>query len=320
MSNHKQSENVRNMAVEALRILLMTLIVFGHFLFFGIGNKYNADGSPTSLGYLEPLYLFHVDAFVFISGYYGIKLKWERFATLLIKMVLYSIMAVAIYYFCFDNHLTMKEAVKNIFPVSTCDWWFMSQYLYLMLMAPFINYGVENMNKKQLSIVMIALYLLSFRGFSCLLVFIYLLGRYLRNFPILFIEKNAGKILITTLCVFFSINVLCLHLHYQPEKLFNYMSPFNITSAVAIFYVFRRMTIKWKGIGAVASGVLAAYLITTHQILQMPFNKLIISLLGNNIVLLIFAAVLTVIIIALLDILVSYVIRNTITKLHVQNC
>lgn len=50
----------------------MTLIVFGHILLFGFSDSYD-NALPCAL--LQPLYLFHVDAFVFISGYFGIKLN-----------------------------------------------------------------------------------------------------------------------------------------------------------------------------------------------------------------------------------------------------
>lgn len=177
-------------------------------------------------------------------------------------------------------------------------------------MSPFINYGVDNIKKKQLGLLVIALYVLSFRGFSCLLVFIYLLGRYLRNYPIDFIEKNAGKIFICTLFTFFCVNLYFLHVHVQPEKIYNYMSPFNVTAAVAIFYVFKRMKINSRLIGSIASGVLAAYLVTSHEIMQIPFNNAILNIFGDNIFVLLCISFIVVLLFALLDIVITTMLNK----------
>ena len=56
----------REQSIELLRIVLMTLIVFGHFIGFGYHSRTNPDGTLNMSAYLSPLYLYHVDAFVFI--------------------------------------------------------------------------------------------------------------------------------------------------------------------------------------------------------------------------------------------------------------
>ena len=63
----------REQSVELLRIVLMTLIVFGHILGHEFGDTTIEFGGRTVS--LFPLYFYHVDAFVFISGYFGIHLR-----------------------------------------------------------------------------------------------------------------------------------------------------------------------------------------------------------------------------------------------------
>lgn len=263
----------RNQSIELLRIILMTLIVFGHIIGHGIGEDiYNTEDAPTMEAMLKPLYFYHVDAFIFISGYFGIKLQWDKFYTLLFKWVFYSIIAVAIV-MCVTGHYSYLYLVKNVFPISTCDHWFMAQYMYLMLMAPLLNAGMESLNRKQSSILMVIMYISSFRLYSCLMIFVYLLGRYLRRYPLVKLEKHSVAIFCTTLIIYSILNVCCFRMGVYPEKMFQYMSPFLIVAAVSLFYSFLKINIRWKGIGFIASGVLATYLITDHELVRPIFTK-----------------------------------------------
>lgn len=263
----------RNQKIELLRIILMTLIVFGHIIGHGIGGgRYDVDGKPTMEAMLQPLYLYHVDAFIFISGYFGIKLKWNKFFNLLLKWLLCSVVAVAIV-MCVSENYSLLYLIKNIFPISTCDHWFMAQYMYLMLMAPLLNTGMETLNRKQSTVLMAVMYISSFRFYSCLMVFIYLLGRHFRKYPSVKLEKYSVVVFIATLISFSLFNYFCLLMKLYPGKMYEYMSPFLIVAAVSLFYSFKKIHVKFKGVGFIASGVLATYLITDHELLRPIFTK-----------------------------------------------
>lgn len=300
----------REQSIELLRIVLMTLIVFGHFVLFGYHSRINSDGSLNLSAYLPPLYLYHVDAFVFISGYFGINLKWRKFILLIVKMVIYSLFAIGLASLLMpDFRITVSSLLNNIYPFSACDWWFMAQYLFLMLLSPFINAGMEKLDRKQATILIIVLYLSWFRCTSVLLLFIYILGRYLRKYPCTFIENNAGKIFVTSVAVFFALNYYLMNEGIYIQKMYDYMSPFNVVSAVAIFYVFKRWHITWGSIGKIASGVLAAYLITTHELPRQAFNDLFFNLVHGNIIALLFVSLFVVIVCSCIDIVITRVLK-----------
>ena len=300
----------REQSIELLRIVLMTLIVFGHFVLFGYHSRINSDGSLNLSAYLPPLYLYHVDAFVFISGYFGINLKWSKVALLIVKMVIYSLFAIGLTILIMpDFKLTLSSLLKNVYPISACDWWFMSQYLFLMLLSPFLNAGMEKLNKRQATILVSVLYLSWFRCTSVLLLFIYTLGRYLRKYPCTFIENNAGKIFVTSVAVFFALNYYLMNEGIYIQKIYDYMSPFNVVSAVSLFYVFKKWHITWGGIGSIASGVLAAYLITTHELPRQAFNDLFFNLVHGNIIALLFVSLFVVIVCSCIDIVITRVLK-----------
>ena len=307
------SEGQREQSIELLRIVLMTLIVFGHFVLFGYHSRINPDGTLNLSAYLPPLYLYHVDAFVFISGYFGINLKWRKFILLIVKMVIYSIFAIGLASLLMpDFRITISSLLNNMYPFSACDWWFMAQYLFLMLLSPFINAGMEKLDRKKATILIIVLYLSWFRCTSVLLLFIYTLGRYLRKYPCTFIENNAGKIFVTSVAVFFALNYYLMNEGIYIQKMYDYMSPFNVISAVAIFYVFKRWHITWGSIGKIASGVLAAYLITTHELPRQAFNDYLFELEQGNTIALLLTSLIVVVACSVID--------NIVTRLLTPIC
>jgi len=300
----------REQSIELLRIVLMTLIVFGHFVLFGYHSRINPDGNLNLSAYLPPLYLYHVDAFVFISGYFGINLKWRKFILLIVKMVIYSIFAIGLTILIMpDFKLTLSSLLKNVYPISACDWWFMAQYLFLMLLSPFLNAGMEKLDKRQATILVGVLYLSWFRCTSVLLLFVYILGRYFRKYPCVQIERNAGKIFITSVVVFFALNYYLMNEGTYIQRLYDNMSPFNVVSAVSLFYVFKKWHITWGGIGSIASGVLAAYLITTHELPRQAFNDLFFNLVHGNIIALLFVSLFVVIVCSCIDIVITRVLK-----------
>lgn len=299
-------QDQREQSVELLRIVLMTLIVFGHFIGFGYHSKTNSDGTLNLSAYLSPLYLYHVDAFVFISGYFGINLKWKKVALLIVKMMIYSLFAIGLAIMIMpDFRLTLSSLLNNLYPISACDWWFMAQYLYLMLLSPFLNAGIEKLNKRQATILVGILYLSWFRCTSVLLLFIYILGRYFRKYPCMFIEKHAGKIFLTSVAVFFTLNYYLINEGIYIQKLYDYMCPFNVISAVTLFYVFKKLHITWNSIGKIGSGVLAAYLITTHELPRQAFNDFFFQLEKANTITLLLTSIVVVATCSSIDIIIT---------------
>ena len=85
----------RNSTVEILRIVSMFLIVWFHICGRGLGlfNEEIPNGGGNSL----PLIIIHalgmigVPVFIFISGYYGVKFRWDRLKDILSQCVLYTL-------------------------------------------------------------------------------------------------------------------------------------------------------------------------------------------------------------------------------------
>lgn len=306
----------RSSNIELLRIVLMWMIVLWHLLVHGVGlaheEAYEVESYHWTHLLVTPFLCFHVDCFIFISGYFGIKFKKEKFISLLLMLFFYCI--VTMFADPIINHgVRFVEdfhwnSWQRVFPFSDGGWWFMTNYLILMILSTILNEGSSRITKRQFEVVLGLLFLFSISGFrylgsnvydkSILFVFIYLIGRYIRMYPIAAIKKHYGKIL--TACI---IGLVCYVMYYIEIGPLNnytllyavsYNNPFCLLASVCFFFVFCNLKIGYSRlINLIASGVLATYMIT-DGFLQMTFTKKIYYTVGDNTIILAVVAMVVV--------------------------
>ena len=117
----------RNANSEVLRCLLMFLIVLYHCAHFGIYNESRA----WWLFPLTTLLLWHVDCFVSISGWFGIRPTLGKFFRLWCVVLFYSLISFA--------WETFQSGSFVLGGFSMRGGWFVGVYLALMLTAPILN-------------------------------------------------------------------------------------------------------------------------------------------------------------------------------------
>ena len=128
----------RNPSVELLRCVLMFLIVLHHAAFLGYWEG-DASQLPMLLGFTTLTY-WHVDSFVAVSGWFGIKFNWRKFFSL------WSV--VAFYAVCSVGYLLLTKGRFSPFQLFSFGGWFAGTYLMLMLMSPLLNAAVEHICSK----------------------------------------------------------------------------------------------------------------------------------------------------------------------------
>lgn len=295
--------NDRESNIELLRIILMTFIVFGHFLSHGILRSGTMGGIFQICYLLAPLYVFHVNCFVFISGFYGIHLKTARVVRLLFDVLFYSL--VSYLTLCFVQGYSGIDILSNLkltvlFPLSSASYWFITDYFMLMILSPLFNMGIEYLPKRKIELLLIILLLICSSGLnfvfntynrSCLFITIYLIGRYLHKYPIRILVDHP--IIIWALSTFVLLSGVVALLFFRIDLLsiwLFYTNPLIILSAISFFYFFKSFKIgSIKIINMLSAGCLASYLYTDSN-LRTIFNVGIANLLNNNFGLLFVAA------------------------------
>lgn len=282
-----KNKSVRNTNIEVLRFMLMVLILVWHIVIHGYGFLNIGNDNFTYLGNV-PLTLsvavFVVPAtycFVFISGYYGIKFHLKKLIEIILWCVCVNIGYIMYLKYGAGTEVKIMDFVKSFFPIATNRWWFMSAYVMLYLLSPFLNAGMTYIKRKDKIILLAILFFLSFTPMllgkynagSNLggLIFIYLLGRLLRE------EKNLSyKCYLLSHCTaYVTLLVLLLIVFYlscwfnliKAQRLLmilcGYINPLIILMAVCMFFLVLKLPAysnRW--INNILSANVFIYLIT----------------------------------------------------------
>lgn len=188
----------------------MILIVMHHYALHGglldASNIYinKTIGSIVFLGGK-----IGVNIFVLITGYFLIesKFKIKKVLMLITQVLIYTIIFFFIYSI-FKGIPDFEILKKSFFPITFGTYWFITAYIGLYILSPFINYFIKCVEKNKFSILIgILIYLFSIIGFISpasrymgnlqWFILLYLIGAYIK----LYQSQKLCKKKIVTLCV-----------------------------------------------------------------------------------------------------------------------
>lgn len=272
MSNKRASQ------FELLRIICMLLIIMNHMIM--VHNDNNEASTTISL-LLRSFTRAAVDAFVIISGYFGIKFKAKKLAKLLTQTWFYSVTSFLLVVFLLNlQSFTINKDFLAFFPTFSRQYWFVTVYIGLYCISPFLNKFIESSSKKTLQKFLIvgvvlfyiwptAAYLVNARhlvedsGYGIVnFSYLYILGRYLN---LHFIDKHNcswhfRNYLIIGIVLFISQYIISHILGFEFSAWFSYDSIFVLIAAVSLFLCFKHLKIQSSKINALAAPCIAIYL------------------------------------------------------------
>jgi hypothetical protein len=262
----------------------MIMIITHHVIVHGLGLR--GIGRPLfrvddytyyELG-INSFVVIAVNVFIFISGYFGIKLKLRTIFSLVFQAIFYSTALYLLFTLINPAQWSIGGFANAFLPISRNMWWFISTYICLCFISPFLNRGIEALERKQLRIAIAGvLFINCFSGFMYgtisgngytifNFVTIYLVGRYIRKYGIT-IRRPFMLLAIFTL-VLLGISLVLLQVNKPREisHLFLYNNPLVIASSVMLFFGFKNIVIKSnRFINAVAGSVLGVYMLHEYS-------------------------------------------------------
>ncbi|MDR0219830.1 MAG: acyltransferase [Lachnospiraceae bacterium] len=291
-------EPKRQTNFELLRIVAMLLVVTMNFAWHAglplrltdTVNAYNLFGTA-----LESLCVGAVNVFVILTGYFMVKahFQFRRFFRLLCQVLFYTLL-IPLVLALWGLPLVAEEegaagAIAYILPVSTGHYWFITAYVPLYLISPFLNTAFQKIPQKQLGrilIIMLALYsgIKSFVPFSlraddfgyglAWFVCLYLTGAYIRIYGVPILDKKGRGLLLylASAAMIFAGKMAGYYFYgtgglskYFFEIPFHYNFLFAYLAAVGLFVAFAQYIIKEGRAAAairwVAPLVLGVYLL-----------------------------------------------------------
>ena len=280
----------RNYGIDLFRIVAMFMIVIIHVLAEGEELWY-VQYFSVNYYVVWFMYMFvycGLDCFGLISGYvgYNSKFKPSKLAKMWLQMVFYGILFMAVFCLISKDNFDVSLLKKAIMPITQSEYWYLKVYFIVFLVMPFINAGINYVDKRTLEIALIALFILFTvpslltytdifginEGYSVVWIgYLYMVGAYLGKYDVAvkFGKKKALRLLIATFAINFVAKV---GLEFVSNKIYvearfgyhfvNHASPFMALEAIALLMVFANLKVKEsKAIKSISAATLGVYMV-----------------------------------------------------------
>lgn len=284
----------RNVSLDLLRIITMLMIVMGHCLLHG-GVIEAVTGTNSANYYItKTIYAFllvHVNCFVLASGYFLCEgtFKVKKVLTLWGSAFFWSVLLYAILCGTGAAGFSLQGVVKAVLPFTQQRYWFLTNYLLMYILSPYMNILIRAMNRKQHAscigvffLVYICLQNLVFwREFTAVnshdplfFMFLYMAAAYIRRYPMPKCRWFLGYVICCGFVAFWTIvnPIVTTHVFGREigDTAFNgYNSIPLVLGAICFFMAFVQMKVKseWLSKMAVTLAPLTfgVYLIHDHQ-------------------------------------------------------
>lgn len=151
-------KKIRQSGIELLRIIAIFQIIFLHVCDYGKMHSASLSAGDLDGFLVEFVWSFcraPVDIFIMITGYFmitsqfDIKKTTKRAGTTYGAMIFYSVAISLAYFILNPDKVSAVSIAKTIFPLTSKTWYFLSNYIIILLISPFINKMLTTLTKKQ---------------------------------------------------------------------------------------------------------------------------------------------------------------------------
>lgn len=346
----------RDSNIELLRIIAMCLIIFHHMaLNTGIVDGYTLNGNMI-FGIIGGIGgKIGVVIFLLITGYFSINknFSFKKVFILWLQIFCYSVCFMLVFRLTGIEKWSKVDTLKTFFPLAYNQYWFITAYLYLLLLIPFINKFLNSLTKENYNKVLVVLTIIfvviptifysnGLIGSTqtpmgiLLFIYVYILGAYIRLYGIKFFENRKLRNIIL-IClgyiIVFAIVLIGKKLEQKNifwSNLFAYYREMNsifiLVPSIALFYVFKEWKLKYnRFINYFASISFAVYLFHEsnfmryrlwHNIFGMEFIN---TIPGGVFSTLIIATISFYLITAIIEFLRKNIIEKNVLKIKALN-
>lgn len=225
--------------------------------------------SYCTVEYIRLLVNVGVNIFILITGYFliGKEFKISRILSVWIQTVFYAVIFALIFYIIYPEQHTLKDVIKSVFPIHFKQYWFVSEYIGLLLLAPFLSIIWRNLSCKSYRALLVVLSImgLCFKGYSLyayvygfnsgytLLWFItlFFISGYIRKYDIVVNRNMLGLFFslgVIGLGLFLGMDFIVRSLHQQPFCLgvhwIGYNDILTLTLSIILFLNFKQKKFK----------------------------------------------------------------------------
>lgn len=285
----------RNYGIDLLRMILMLMVVILHVL--GHGGVLEAT-NPLSAKYcvswlIESFAYCAVNCYALISGYvhFNSRYRLSSIARMWFQALLYSLGIAVCVWILKPDTFSIRDLITFLLPVSRGMWWYLSAYVGLFLLIPFLNAGINVFTEKQTKIYLFVLFFAftavptfvrkdtfaTNSGYSTFwLAYLYVIGACIKKYEWGGKLKSRKAVIIYIFSVLLSwgMKLFCesftMRVLGEPKTVFHfvdYTSPTMVIAAISLLFVFMNCSIPEKMrrfISTFSPAAFGVYLIHTH--------------------------------------------------------
>lgn len=142
----------RNSNLELLRIISMILIIAHHYAVHGFNLvEWNGSLNQYIVDVLSLGGKLGVSCFILISGYFMVysKITLHKLVKLIAEVWFYSVGIALLFCFVLTpvEPIGIIDLIKVLLPIGYTEYWFMTDYVVLMLLSPVLNITIEKIDK-----------------------------------------------------------------------------------------------------------------------------------------------------------------------------
>jgi len=227
MENTVLKKKTRNSSFEILRLAAMLMIIVSHIYAGTQGGEQFSTANKVIYILTNSLFGAGLGVIIFmlLSGYFLIRFseqKLFKFISMTWVCSVFSLIIAIVFSLITKTPLfsiiTKISVLKRFVPLSTNEYWYLSAYVCLLLLSPFINKAINAVSKKSftilVSIIVFCFFLLpSILYFDIMgdkgkglitMISCYLIGAYFSKYKINFKKKT----LLTALCISYFISTV----------------------------------------------------------------------------------------------------------------
>lgn len=282
-------KKIRNSSFELLRILLIFMILVEHANILFIGERFSDESERAVRCMVQSMCLPAVNTFVLISGWFGIRGGNKRIFPLVFQLAVCTVpVAIVFYAFRLIHIMNLDDVFTYL--IGGQFYWFVIDYIAVVLFAPLLNIVVEHAGRSTLKASLLTSYILIvpmdviFRssvlgvegGYSALwFIWLYLFARYVKVYGWTFVEKHKWLLMIGSI-------VLEAVLFYYGLIGTRYTTPFILMPAICLVLIFKDWSFQNVIVNYIAPATLIAYMLHMQPCFVSYLYKFLNALCDAN--------------------------------------
>ena len=264
----------------------------------------------------------------------------KKILTIILDIFVISIMSLISFMIFYKGNISIKHIIESIFPTTFANNWYMTCYIFLLLLYPFLNLIICHINQKQLfriSILSIIVYFgicfikndLLFNSNLIVFISIYFIIAYIKKYCIKFVKnKKINLILLiaslgVSLLSLIVINKIELTLGINEIKLIKFATNNNIfllINSITLFNLFFNLNFSNKVVNYISSLSMLIYVIHENLLVRRYLRPKIwsdiLNIYGEKYI--IIEDIIFSILILCVSSFIAIIYKNTIQKIVIK--